>query len=141
MGASTRSASRWLCLTYAICLVGAGLNHAFDIWQGGWLPYDSAPGAMNGYWTALAVLDPLAAVLLLIRPRAGLVLTAAIIASDVVVNSYGRYGLGYSGWYYEVSLHMQTLFLGFVVGSLPFAWRGASAAEPAAIPARGGVIR
>src|SRR5205814_1995052 len=97
---------------------------------GGWMPYRSAPDAMNGYWTALAVLDPLAAALLLFRPRAGLVLTAAIIASDVVVNSYGRYGLGYSGWYYELSLQVQTLFLGFVAGSFPFAWRGASSAEP-----------
>src|SRR5262245_60993037 len=84
VGAATRLASRWWCVTYVICLVGAGLNHAVDIWRGGWLPYRSAPSAMNGYWTALAVLDPLAAALLLWRPRTGLVLTATIITSDVV---------------------------------------------------------
>jgi hypothetical protein len=58
-------------LIYAICLLGAGLNHVLDIWQGGWLPYGGAPDAMNAYWTALAVFDPLAAALLLFRPRAG----------------------------------------------------------------------
>jgi hypothetical protein len=66
-------------------------------------------------------------------------LTAAIIVSDVMVNSYGRYGLGYSGWYYDVSLQVQTLFLGFVAGSLPFAWRGAGFVEAGAVTDRGDV--
>jgi len=113
---------RWLLTVYTVCLVGAGLNHAHDIWQGGWFPYHNAPSAMNCYWTALAVLDPLAAALLWWRMKTGLVLTTAIIASDVAINSCCRYGLGYGGWYCDVSLQLQTLFLGFVVGSLPFAW-------------------
>jgi len=54
--------------------------------------------------------------------KAGLVLTALIIISDVAVNSYGRYVLGYSGWYSDVSIQLQTFFLGCVLGSLPFAW-------------------
>jgi hypothetical protein len=42
-----------------------GLNHAHDIWQGGWLPYEDAPLPINAFWTALAGLDLLAAGLLL----------------------------------------------------------------------------
>jgi hypothetical protein len=118
----TPTSIRWLLTTYTVCLIGAGMNHAYDIWQGGWLPYRAAPAPINLDWTSLALFDPLAAVLLWWRMKAGLVLTAAIIISDVAVNSYGRYVLGYSGWYSDVSIQLQTLFLGFVLGSLPFAW-------------------
>ena len=115
--------TRWLRVIYALCLTGAGLNHANDIWQGGWLPYWTAPLALNGYWTSLAVLDLMAAALLLWWPRMGLVLTVAIMVSDVAVNSYARWVLGFGGWYFEVSLQLQTLFLGFVAGSFPVVWR------------------
>jgi hypothetical protein len=106
-----------------ICLLAAGLNHACDIWRGGWLPYRFAPLPMNVYWTSLAVFDPLAAWLLWRRPRAGLSLTLAIITSDVAVNSYAIYGLEYRGWLAYGSLQLQTLFLGFVAGTLPYVWR------------------
>jgi hypothetical protein len=129
---------RWL---YAVCLLGAGLNHVRDILQGGWLPYRGAPLTLNWYWTSLAVLDLAAAVLLLRRPRTGLVLTAAIIVSDVAVNTYGQWGLGYRGWYFTVSLQLQTLFLGLLVGSLPVAWRGARPGEPGVAADRGGGMR
>jgi hypothetical protein len=109
--------TRWLFVAYAICLVVAGLNHARDIWQGGWLPYRHDPLIMNYYWTSLTALDPLAAALLF--------WTLVIIVSDVAVNSFARYGLGNRGWYGDVSLQLQTLFLGFVVGSLPFVWHDA----------------
>jgi hypothetical protein len=124
VGASSRPrAARWVLVIYALCLVGAGFNHAHDIWQGGWLPYRHAPLAMNCYWTALTALDLIAAGLLFWWPRAGLVFTLAIIVSDVAVNSYAHYGLGSSSWWYgDASLQLQTLFLGFVAGSFPFAW-------------------
>ncbi len=114
--------TRWLLIVYAVCLIGAGLNHARDIWHGGWLPYRADPLLMNWYWTSLTALDPLAAALLFLRPRAGLLLTLAIIVSDVAVNSFAMYGLGNRDWHGGVSLQLQTLFLGFVVGSLPFVW-------------------
>lgn len=114
---------RGIAVIYAICLVGAGFNHARDLWLGGWLPYRHAPTPMNVYWTSLTALDPLAAWLLFRRTRIGLLLTAGIIVSDVAVNSYAIYGLEYSGWLAYGSLQSQTLFLGFVAGSLPYLWR------------------
>lgn len=38
------------------------------------------------YWTTLTLLDPLAAALLLARPRLGVMLTVAIITIDVALN-------------------------------------------------------
>jgi membrane protein HdeD len=111
---------RWVLIIYAICLTGAGLNHARDIVNGGWLPYRSVPTAVNWYWSSLTAVDLLAATLLFIQPRAGLLLTLAIIVSDVGINSYVRYSVIPEGWYGEVSLQLQTLFLGFVLGSFAF---------------------
>jgi hypothetical protein len=110
----------WVPIICAICLTGAGLNHARDIVNGGWLPYTSVPTAVNWYWTSLTALDLLAATLLFIQPKAGLLLTLVIIVSDVGINSYVRYSVRSEGWYGEVSLQLQTLFLGFVLGSFAF---------------------
>lgn len=122
MATSLPTKVRWLFILYATCFVGAGLNHAHDLWLGGWLPYMPAPLPMNVYWSLLTVLDPLTAALLFWRPRAGMVLAVLIMISDVAVNSYGKYGLGYGGLVGDASLQLQTLFLGFVVGTVPFAW-------------------
>jgi hypothetical protein len=48
---------RWAVVIYAFCLTGAGLNHAHDIINGGWLPYSSVSTALNWYWTSLTVVD------------------------------------------------------------------------------------
>jgi hypothetical protein len=111
---------RWVLIIYAICLTGAGLNHARDIVNGGWLPYTSVPSAVNWYWTSLIALDLLAATLLFIQPKAALLLTLAIIVSDVGINSYLQYSVAPEGWYGNASLQLQTLFLGFVLGSFAF---------------------
>jgi membrane protein HdeD len=113
---------RRLLAVQALCFVGAGLNHAHDIWQRGWLPYEFAPLPLNAFWTALAGLDLLAAGLLLRRPRAGVVLALLIMVSDVAVNSYAKYGLGFGGWYGDLSLQVQSLFLGFTIGAAPLVW-------------------
>jgi hypothetical protein len=56
---------------FALCLAAASIVHINDLWQHGWLAYRFAPLPLNVYWTALAFLDALAALLLLARPRAG----------------------------------------------------------------------
>src|SRR5262245_4975067 len=101
-------AVRVLLAVQALCFLGAALQHARDIWQGGWLPYPFVPLAVNGFWTALVFLDPLAAALLLIRPRAGVVLALLIMLTDVGVNSYVKYGLELYDWRGDVSLQLQT---------------------------------
>jgi len=90
-----------------ICLVIGGAVHV-------------APLPVNVYWTSLAALDLLAAFLLWRRRRFGLTLTVAIMLSDVAVNSYVTYGLNLAASF--APLQLQTLFLGFVFGSIGFLW-------------------
>jgi hypothetical protein len=107
---------------YALCFLGAGFSHLGDIWLGGLLPYTWAPLAINAYWASLAVFDLLVVVLLYTHPRAGMMLALAIMLSDVAVNSYVAYGLNYPERALELHLQLQTLFLGFVLGTVPFVW-------------------
>jgi len=97
----------------AFCLLGAGLGHVFQLWQGGWLPYRFAPLSLNAYWTALTFLDPIAAILLLWRPRIGLILALLIIISDVAINFFARFYLGFH--LSTLALTLQSFFLVAVV--------------------------
>lgn len=79
-------------ILFACCLFVATANHIrADIAHG--LLWDYGYGA-NTYlgsrifWGALTLLDPVAAALLFIKPRAGALATLAIILIDVVHNTY-----------------------------------------------------
>ena len=100
--------------------VAAGY-HAWDIIRWGFLPYDFAPRPLNAFWTSLTLLDPLVIALLVTgRRRLGLSLAALVMAADVAANAYAFLALGYPE--FGRSLPMQSAFLGFVLGSLPFLW-------------------
>jgi hypothetical protein len=92
----------------ALCLAAASIVHINDLWQHGWLPYRFAPLPLNVYWTALASLDALAALLLLARLRAGLALTLLIIVSDLALNLLARFYVGLRLQTFALSL--QVLF-------------------------------
>ena len=77
----------WIRVVYAVCLVVATVNHIRLVHAWGWVP-SHLPIATALYWSSLTFFDPLAAALLFVRPRAGIVLTIAIIASDVAHNSW-----------------------------------------------------
>ena len=94
------------------------VTHTLHLINVGWVVFDAAPTWMNVYWTALTRLDPLAAVLLLYRRPVGLALGAAIILSDVGINSYALYGLDLPFGF--LSLQLQTLFCGFLLGAAGF---------------------
>lgn len=94
------------------------LTHTMHLVNVGWIVFDDAPTWMNVYWTALTALDPFAAVLLIYRRPAGLALGAAIILSDVGINSYALYGLTLPFGF--LSLQLQTLFCGFLLGAIGF---------------------
>ena len=55
--------------------------------------YPGLPGWLGAYFVSLTVLDPLAAVLLAGRRRAGLVLGCAVLVSNVAANGYAAYVL------------------------------------------------
>jgi hypothetical protein len=106
---------------YALCMAGAAFNHARIVadhgltWQ-----YGGVHPLLALFWTALTFIDPLAVVLLIVRPRAGLLLTAAIIGIDVIVNGCAGFTYGID-W---AAFGAQALFLVIVLATLRPALRG-----------------
>lgn len=115
-------ADRWpvaIRVLYALCLASAAYNHlriALD--HGLWWDYGGIPLFYQIFWTSLTFIDPLAVLLLLVQPRAGLVLTATIIVVDVLVNASATVVIG-PDWQ---SLGAQMLFLAFVLATIGRAW-------------------
>lgn len=112
-------------LLFALCLLAATANHLRAVLDHGWL-WDygygaQTPLASRAFWGALTVLDPLAVMLLVLRPRWGLALTLGIIACDVVHNSF--YVAAHQQW--TATFYLSQLgFLLAVLLLLPLAWRG-----------------
>jgi hypothetical protein len=95
------------------------------------------PTFVRFYWASLTLLDPVAAILLFVLPRTGLVLCAVIITTDVINNSwvvYHRQEFGplmldggeavprQSGA--DINLILQFAFLIFVFATVRYAWNG-----------------
>lgn len=115
-------AIRWPAVirtTYCLCLGGATFNHARTLFEHG-LRYDygGVPLFYRVFWTGLTFFDPLAIVLLLAFPRAGLALTLAIIVADVAVNATATITIAPD----LMALGAQTLFLAFVLATIGYAW-------------------
>jgi len=72
------------------------------------------------YWASLTLLDPLAALFLFFRPRAGLVLCVAIIVTDVLNNSWVRYHRREV----DIGYILQVVFLVFVLATVRYACEG-----------------
>jgi hypothetical protein len=79
-------------ILFACCLFIATANHIrADVSYGLFWDYGYGPStylASRIFWGALTFFDPLAALLLFIKPRAGIVLTVAIILVDVAHNTF-----------------------------------------------------
>ncbi|WP_199521950.1 MULTISPECIES: hypothetical protein [Pseudomonas] len=112
-------------LLFALCLLAATFNHlraAFEhglLWDYG---YGAAtPLLSRAFWGSLTLFDPLAALLLVVRPRWGLLLTLAIILLDVLHNSL--YVAAHHQWL-ETFYLSQVGFALAVLLCLPLAWRG-----------------
>jgi hypothetical protein len=105
---------------FALCLLVATFNHAWFIFLHG--PFwDYGFGSKTAwsskvYWDVLTVVDPLAAILLFAKPRAGLWLTIAIIVSDVLHNTYY---IAISGHWLDRFYLAQVGFLVAVLGLAP----------------------
>src|ERR1700710_589696 len=109
---------------FALCLLAATFNHARAILQHGVL-WDYGYGrkialTSQVYWAAPTIVDPLSAVLLFVKPRAGIWLTVAIIVSDVIHNTY--YVAANNQWLAPFYL-AQVGFLVIVLGLAPVAAR------------------
>jgi hypothetical protein len=105
---------------WVLCFLIGTFTHTRTLLGHGWLPYDWVPLPMNIFWTLLTFADPLAALLLLIRRNAGIVLGLAIMISDVAINTWVAYQFEFDGL--SGPLQAQTLFLGFTLGSFRLIW-------------------
>ncbi|HZZ01509.1 hypothetical protein, partial [Paraburkholderia sp.] len=95
--------------------------------HGLWWDYGGVAPLSRIYWTSLLFIDPLAALLLMLSPRAGLILCVAVIATDVVHNSW--FAMHYP---IRVDLYLsQIVFLLFVAFTVRTAWRGATSRSTA----------
>lgn len=108
----------------ATCLAVGTVSHGADVLRAGWLPAPHLPLGVNLYWTSLTFFDPLAAVLLVVAPRAGLLLTVAIMVSDVAINT-SVLGVGWP-------LAFQAGFALFVAAVVRPCWLSVSAADVSA---------
>lgn len=113
---------------WAVCLLGGMSTHVETRWAHGiFWDYGGVPLVTRVYWTSLTFLDPLAAILLLVRPRAGAVATLSIMLTDVAHNLW-------FGWIRHLRLTWpvaaQCAFLVFVLVTVPAVWRRVSADSP-----------
>lgn len=112
---------------YAVCLLVGTTTHLWTIVTHGVMwDYGGALPVSRIYWTSLAVLDPLAAALLFLKPRFGLAMAVAIISSDVMHNTWFMLRSPAPDWLNSMYL-LQALFLVFVLATVRLAWRGVSA--------------
>lgn len=101
-----------------------------------WLPL---PGWLRAHGVALTALDPLAAVLLALRRRSGVVLVVAVLVTDAAANGYASYALDPAvGITAErVGQAVITLLALAALASAPSLWRHA---RPGRRPGRAGLL-
>jgi hypothetical protein len=121
-------------IAYALCLAGATVNHVRAVLNRGWFPEQLSP-ATALYWSSLTFVDPLAAVLLFLRPRVGIALTVMIIASNVSHNVWFIAAHPqHDAWLKDVTsspfMMSQIAFLLFVAATARTAWRDSLRARP-----------
>ena len=106
---------------YSVGFLVGTYTHARGILAHGVLA-TPVPPAIGAYWDTLTLMDPLAVLLLWWRPRAGLWLAMAIMASDLAINTW-VYVAGYFGpptaRMVPLSLFEQALFGLFVFVTAP----------------------
>jgi hypothetical protein len=116
---------------WAACLLIAALNHTrVLILHGLAWDYGGLHPISSGYLTALTLLDPLAAALLFIKPRVGIVATGVVIVTNVVHNLATTAHFAPPGEFLGRVSHpiilSQIAFMLFVVATVRMAWLGAA---------------
>lgn len=100
-------------------LIGAA-SHVLDLIAGGADTYGEFPLALRAFWLSLTVLDPLTAMLLLLRKRVGIILGVVVILTDIAVNWSVFFTIGGNPLFGVVN---QTLFAVFLLVTTPVLWR------------------
>ena len=112
----------------AICMLVGTSTHLLWVITHGWTYIDLNPRFSiytTIFWNSLTFLDPLAAILLFAKPKAGVLLTATIIIVDVLHNAWvSNQVLPFAQttlhqWLFENQfLILQSIFCIFVVATL-----------------------
>ncbi len=115
---------RFIIAVYIFGFAYGARNHIIDILADGWLGHDYVSLPINLYWTLLTFFDPLAILLLLSFPLAGILLSVLIMASDIAIN------IGVTVYFYYQTgmltldrLPLQIAFGIFVFLTSPIAWK------------------
>jgi hypothetical protein len=95
-----------ILVVQAICMLLGTYTHVAWTVRHGFL-YPDVPIYSRLFWDSLTFLDPLAALLLFLRPRAGVILVATIILVDVLHNVF-------IGYLFDPYVLLQVLFGIFV---------------------------
>jgi hypothetical protein len=107
-------------IIYMTCLAVATYNHAVVLIRHGWgWNYGGMPIGTIVFWTSLALLDPLVAVLLFLKPKPAVIMLVILMVSDVAHNTWVI--LRYGGEVWMVAA--QWIFLAFVLTTIGFVWR------------------
>ena len=122
---------------YLVGFLGATANHLIDIRSQGLLPYKFAPIYLNFFWTSLVIIDPLAAILLLIRVRIGLYFSIVVILVDLAVNIPYFFFIGGVGAGAKGIVLSQMIFALFLFFTFPYVrksiLKSTRAEQPAAL--------
>ena len=77
-----------ILIIQSFCMFLAGLTHIYSIIEKGFMSYKKiTPIFSQIFWESLTFFDPLAAILLIIKPKIGLYLTLIILIIDVIHNN------------------------------------------------------
>ena len=94
MTARWKSEPTWLRATVLVfvgLLTYGTVVHVVQLIASDGHPYPHVPGWLGAYFISLAVMDPLAAVLLARRHRTGVALTVAVLVTDALANALANY--------------------------------------------------
>ena len=114
---------------WAACLLIAGLNHVRVLVEHGlFWDYGGLHPMSSAYLTALTILDPMVAALLLIKPRVGVLATIVLILTNVIHNLATIAHFAPPGEFVARASHpiilSQIAFMLFVAVTARVAWLG-----------------
>jgi hypothetical protein len=110
-----------IILVYILAFSVGTFTHWNDIASSGWTTCHECSIAANVYWLALAFVDPLAIVLILIRRTTGIRIMQIIMFTDVAVNlAVGISEFSTYGHWTMQGICFQVPFMAFLFATAPF---------------------
>ncbi len=119
---------RFVVFLLCLCLTVGGGVHLYDNVINDLLPYGDVPGWLILYWKSLGPLYLLAAFILILYRRTGLILMLVILLTNVTFSPDAYYTLDTVS--NHGAMHLKTLFLGFSIGVSLWLWNTGQSQQP-----------